>query len=80
DLTVGLFLPLAGRAYNTTEYNVNKIGTQGVYRTSTVNKTSTADDTNGLIYRLHSLTEGAYWHASFGATARYLIRPIYIAE
>ena len=80
DLTVGMFLPLAGRAYNTTEYNINKIGTQGVYRTSTVNTTSTADDTHGLIYRLHSLTEGAYWHASFGATARYLIRPIYIAE
>ena len=80
DLIVGLFLPLAGRGYDGTEYNVNKIGTQGVYRTSTVNKTSTADDTNGLIYRLHSLTEGAYWHASFGATARYLIRPIYIAE
>jgi hypothetical protein len=78
DLTVGLFMPLAGRAYNTTEYNIYKVGTQGVYRTSTVNTTSTADDTNGLIYRLHSLTEGAYWHASFGATARYLIRPIYI--
>ena len=80
DLTVGLFMPLAGRGYDGTEYKIYKVGSQGVYRTSTVNHTSTADATNGVIYRLHSLTEGAYWHASFGATARYCIRPIYIAE
>ena len=78
DLTVGLFLPLAGRGYDGTEYNISKIGAQGVYRTSTVNKTSTAEATNGVIYRLHSLTEGAYYHASYGATARYLIRPILV--
>ena len=78
DLTVGLFLPLAGRGYDGTEYNIYKIGAQGVYRTSTVNKTSTAEATNGVIYRLHSLTEGAYYHASYGATARYLIRPILV--
>lgn len=78
DLTVGLFLPLAGRGYDGTEYNIYKIGAQGVYRTSTVNKTSTVEATNGVIYRLHSLTEGAYYHASYGATARYLIRPILV--
>lgn len=78
DLAVGVFLPWAGRGYDGTEYNVYKIGAQGVYRTSTVNKTSTADATNGLIFRVQSLTEGAYYHKSYGATARYLIRPIYI--
>ncbi|MBR0335812.1 MAG: hypothetical protein IIX34_02985 [Alistipes sp.] len=78
DLAVGIFLPWAGRGYDGTEYNVYKIGAQGVYRTSTVNTTSTTDATNGLIYRVQSLTEGAYYHKSYGATARYLIRPIYI--
>jgi hypothetical protein len=78
DLAVGVFLPWSGRGYDGTEFNVYKIGSQGVYRTSTVNTTSTTDATNGLIYRVQSLTEGAYWHASYGATARYLIRPIYI--
>ncbi len=78
DLAVGIFLPWAGRGYDGTEYNVYKIGAQGVYRTSTVNTTSTTDATNGLIYRIQSLTEGAYYHKSYGATARYLIRPIYI--
>ena len=78
DLAVGVFLPWSGRGYDGTEFNVYKIGAQGVYRTSTVNSTSTTDATNGLIYRVRSLTEGAYYHKSYGATARYLIRPIYI--
>lgn len=78
DLAVGVFLPWSGRGYDGTEFNVYKIGAQGVYRTSTVNSTSTTDATNGLIYRVQSLNEGAYWHKSYGATARYLIRPIYI--
>ena len=78
DLAVGVFLPWSGRGYDGTEFNVYKIGSQGVYRTSTVNTTSTTDATNGLIYRVQSLTEGAYYHKSYGATARYLIRPIYI--
>ena len=78
DLAVGVFLPWSGRGYDGTEYNIYKIGSQGVYRTSTVNTTSTTDATNGLIYRVQSLTEGAYYHKSYGATARYLIRPIYI--
>ena len=78
DLKVGIFLVHAGRGYDGTEYNIYKIGSQGVYRTATVNAASTAEATNGVIYRVQSLTEGAYWHASYGATARYLIRPIYI--
>ena len=78
DLAVGVFLPWSGRGYDGTEFNVYKIGAQGVYRTSTVNSTSTTDATNGLIYRVQSLAEGAYYHKSDGATARYLIRPIYI--
>ena len=78
DLAAGLFLPLTGRGYDGTEYNVYKIGSQGCYRTSTVNSTSTLEATNGVIYRLHSLTEGAYYHKSYGATARYAIRPILV--
>ena len=78
DLKVGIFLPYAGRAYNGTEYNVYKIGTQGVYRTSTVHAASTAEDTHGVIYRVQMLDEGAYYNVSFGATARYLIRPVFV--
>ena len=78
DLKVGLFLPWTGRYYNGTEYNIYKINSQAVYRTSTVNSTSTEEDTHGVIYRIQSLTEGAYYNASFGATSRYAIRPIYI--
>ena len=78
DLKVGLFLPWTGRYYNGTEYNIYKINSQAVYRTSTVNSTSTEEDTHGVIYRIQSLTEGAYYNVNFGATARYAIRPIYI--
>lgn len=77
DLTVGLFLPWSGRGYNGTEFNVYKINSQGLYRTTTVNNPSTLEDTHGVIYRVQSLAEGAYYNKSFGATARYSIRPIY---
>lgn len=78
DITTGLFLPWTGRGYDGTEYNVYKIGAQGCYRTATVNSTSALDATNGVIYRIQSLSEGAYCHQSYGATARYAIRPVYV--
>ncbi|MBQ8778162.1 MAG: hypothetical protein IJZ49_00415 [Alistipes sp.] len=78
DITTGLFLPWTGRGYDGTEYNVYKIGAQGCYRTATVNSTSALDATNGVIYRIQSLSEGAYYHQSYGATARYAIRPVYV--
>lgn len=77
DLKVGIFLVHAGRGYDGTEYNIYKIGSQGVYRTATLNAASTAEATNGVIYRVQSLTEGAYYHTAYGATARYLIRPVF---
>lgn len=86
DLHVGLFLPYAGRGYNTETSDANaeeyifKAGNQGVYRVSTVNSTSTLTNTHGLIYRIQSLSEGGYYNTAYGATARYSIRPVYIAE
>ena len=81
DLKVGIFLPWSGRGYNkvsgsNTEWGVFKVNSQGVYRTSTVNTTSTTDATNGVIFRIQALDEGAYYNASYGAEARYAIRPV----
>ena len=83
DLKVGIFLPWSGRGYNktsssNTEWGVFKVNSQGVYRTSTVNTTSTVEATNGVIYRIQSLTEGAYYNAAYGAEARYAIRPVFV--
>lgn len=83
DLKVGIFLPWSGRGYNktsgtNTEWGIFKVNSQGVYRTSTVNKTSTAEATNGVIYRVQSLSEGAYYNAAYGAEARYCVRPVYV--
>ena len=89
DLTVGLFLPWSGRAYNNTEYKVYKVHSQGFYRTSTVDPLSIEGQGYGVIYRVndHSIitndgakTVGDKKTFNFGATSRYAIRPIYIAE
>lgn len=94
DLSVGLFLPWSGRAYNNAEYNVYKVHSQGFYRTSTVYDASTAEKGYGLIYRVstfeiitntgaRSVTDSDNKTAdtfNFGATSRYAIRPVYIAE
>lgn len=94
DLSVGLFLPWSGRAYNNAEYNVYKVHSQGFYRTSTVYDASTAEKGYGLIYRVSTfeiitntggrdVTDSDNKTANtfnFGATSRYAIRPIYIAE
>ena len=86
DLTVGLFLPWSGRAYNNTEYNVYKVHSQGFYRTSTVAPYSETGKGYGVIYRVndHSIidntgdrTVGDNKTFNFGATSRYAIRPIY---
>ncbi len=94
DLSVGLFLPWSGRAYNNTEYNVYKVHSQGFYRTSTVYDASTAEKGYGLIYRVstfeiitntggRSVTDSDNKTAetfNFGATSRYAIRPVYIVK
>lgn len=94
DLSVGLFLPWSGRAYNNAEYNVYKVHSQGFYRTSTVYDASTAEKGYGLIYRVstfeiitntgaRSVTDSDNTTANtfnFGATSRYAIRPVYITK
>ena len=89
DLLVGLFLPYSGRAYNNTEYNIYKINTQGYYRTSTVASVSKSDMGYGVIFRVNDHTNlsntgtkkvNGNTTYNFGATSRYAIRPIYIAE
>ena len=89
DLKVGLFLPYSGRAYNNTEYKIYKINTQGYYRTSTVASVSKSDMGYGVIFRVNDHTNLSNTGSksvngnttyNFGATSRYAIRPIYIAE
>ena len=94
DLEVGLFLPWPGRGYNKSGTTLASINQQGVYRTATVGSTSTVDNTFGIVYRAHTLTEAAgkyeavynysYYESknqdAYGAKARYCIRPIYIAQ
>ena len=90
DLAVGLFLPYTGRGYNkvsdaANDYAVNKIGSQGPYRTSTINLNSTLEATNAVIYRVDQITEteknskglnGAFYNAAWDAKARFAIRPV----
>ncbi len=90
DLAVGLFLPYTGRGFNkvsdaANDYAVNNIGSQGPYRTSTINLNSTLEATNAVIYRVDQITEseknskgldGAFYNKAWDALARYSIRPV----
>ena len=89
DLTVGLFLPNAGRGYDNKDYTLYNLNTIGVYRASTVQVNSKATPQGyGVIFRVSKLGEGDYYNKTirsgenptyaYGACARYCIRPIYI--
>lgn len=94
DLETGLFLPWSGRTYNNTDYNIYNITKQGYYRTSTVESNSKVEQGYGVIYRVNDFTilsntgtksvtdiDGTKKTTyNFGATSRYAIRPVYIAE
>lgn len=89
DLKAGLFLPWSGRAYEASDFTLSGVNTIGVYRTSTVNLNSTLEKTHGALYRVSYIVEseknsagigGAFYNKSWGATARYAIRPIYIGK
>ena len=90
DMSKGLFLPWTGRGQNKVEYTIFAITTQAIYRTGTTLSASTLDNTFGVIYRPHTLTEKSgkypdeyiytYWEAknqaAYGAAGRYAIRPV----
>ena len=89
DLTVGLFLPNAGRGYDNKDYTLYNLNSIGIYRTSTVQANSKATPQGyGVIYRVNKFGEGDYYNKTirsgdnptyaYGACARYCIRPIYI--
>lgn len=93
DLTTGLFLPYSGRGYNNNNLKIYKVNTQCVYRTSTVAEdVSTSEMGYGVIYTANNNKRNADTTTiktvddgtksaktlSYGATARYAIRPIYI--
>lgn len=93
DLAVGLFLPWSGRGYkDASNAKIYKINTNGVYRSATVSNHSTVEDPYGVIFRVMNTAESAnetdyanaFYKAAnqhdYGATARYAIRPVYIAE
>lgn len=96
DLKTGLFLPFAGRTYNNTEYRLYNVNAQCIYRTSTVDKQSVEGYGFGVLYRSilsnDTFSSGYFTdsgtrssgshngHWNYGATGRYAIRPIYIAE
>lgn len=92
DLKKGLFLPCTGRAYNNTEYKIYKVGTQAIYRTSTVDAHSQDGNGYGTIYYVYKEGEietQAFFNDglrpsgnnagtyNYGSMARYSIRPIY---
>ena len=91
DLTVGLFLPNAGRGYDNKDYTLYNLNTIGIYRASTVQANSkTTPQGYGVIFRVSKFGEGDYYNKTirttgdptyaYGACGRYCIRPIYIAE
>lgn len=88
QIATGLFLPLAGRGYNRydngTEYNLYKLGSQGIYRGANVYFGDGADQPSyGLVYAIMSTgTDKAlpYWNKAFDAKGRYSIRPVYLGE
>ncbi len=80
ELKKGLFLPKAGRRYNSTDYKVNVQGTQGVYWGSEV---ITGDDATEPCYGFVMTIVNAgikypYWNKAFDAKAGYCIRPVYV--
>ncbi|MBQ9137193.1 MAG: hypothetical protein IJX65_00980 [Alistipes sp.] len=89
DLAKGLFLPRAGRRYDVTsthtnaEYNIYKLGAQCWMRTSTIDAHSTTTTGYGVIGIFHNVADIANFHKynkAYGATGRYTIRPVYIAQ
>ena len=95
DLTTGLFLPYSGRGYNNNNLKIYKVDTQCVYRTSTVaENVSTSEMGYGVVYTANNNKRNADTTTtktvndgtksaktlSYGATARYCIRPVYIVK
>lgn len=82
DMARGLFLPKAGRRYNSTEYTVNVQGTQGVYWTSESITGDKADQPcYGAVFSIQSAAiKYPYWNKAFNATAGFSIRPVYIEK
>lgn len=80
DLKNGLFLPKAGRRYNTQPLTINVQGTQGVYWLA---EAITGDDANqpcygGVLSIQNAVYKYPYWNKAFDAKAGFSIRPVYI--
>lgn len=82
DLAKGLFLPKAGRRYNTQPFTVNNQGTQSPYWGSeSVTGADASEPCYGVIFYINSAKiQFPYWNKAFDAKAGFLIRPVYIEK
>ena len=79
ELKNGLFLPKAGRRYNTGDFTVNVQGTQGVYWGSeSITGADASEPCYGVVLRLaNAAVNYPYWNKAFDAKAGYCLRPVY---
>ena len=79
ELKNGLFLPKAGRRYNTADFTVNVQGTQGIYWGSeSITGADASEPCYGVVLRLaNAAVNYPYWNKAFDAKAGYCIRPVY---
>jgi len=82
DFNKGLFLPKAGRRYNTAPLNVNVQGTQGVYWTSgSITGSDATEPCYGAVFSIqNAIHKYPYWNKAFDAKAGFCIRPVYIEK
>lgn len=80
DMARGLFLPKAGRRYNSTDYQINVQGTQGVYWTSgVITGDGATEPCYGAVFSIQNAAiKYPYWNKAFDAKAGFSIRPVYI--
>ena len=82
DFNKGLFLPKAGRRYNSAPFNINVQGTQGVYWTSgSITGSDATEPCYGAVFSIqNAIHKYPYWNKAFDAKAGFCIRPVYIEK
>lgn len=82
DMAKGLFLPKAGRRYNSQPLTVNNQGTQSPYWGSeSVTGSDATEPCYGIVFYINSAKiQYPYWNKAFDAKAGFLIRPVYIEK
>lgn len=79
QLATGLFLPKAGRRYNSADFTVQVQGTQAVYWGSeSITGDGATEPCYGLVLSIqNAAVKYPYWNKAFDAKAGFSVRPVY---